>query len=31
MSLVVDLTQMESKPPPVSIVDRTVVGSDDQV
>ena len=31
MSLVVDLTQMESKPPPVSIEDRTIIGSVDQV
>ena len=31
MSLVMDMKWMESKPPPVSIVDRTVVRRADQV
>ena len=31
MDLVMDMEWMESKPPPVSIEDRTVIGSVDQV
>ena len=31
MNLVMDMEWMESKPPPVSIEDRTVVGSADRV
>ena len=31
MILVLDMEWMESKPPPVSIEDRTVIGSVDQV
>ena len=30
MSLVMDMKWMESKPPPVSIEDRTIVGSVDR-
>ena len=31
MDLIMDMEWMESKPPPVSIEDRTVVGSADRV